>query len=388
MKKWLAIVFAAAMVTGYMVKPDSVRSAATFADIDHHWSKDSIMKAVQAKYVDGYEDGTFKPDRTVSRAEFIKLAVSALKLPIDSSPSNEWYTPYLNTAVQAGIHRYEDFNQDINGPITRQEMSRIIVRATMKELQKPEVYMDDKAFVFNAAKQGLIQGLNGGELGLGEATTRAQSVTVVDRILRKNAGERLEVDKYAVGNAELLMKKTNMFTVMPEFFGGGAITGWDPDNLFVETPDGNYRGELDQVIAIDLEDPNDPNLKLLPPIEELKWDGLGNSYPVKDFMNSYVLLIKSIVIYNKDEQIYSKNMNYLPVTFVGIGTKNLKAFNKGELNTVAQLLTDSGFLTAYLFPKKGLTTNGEIAIKTYAPARPPHPNYMKTILNVLAPRTY
>src|SRR5690606_35990949 len=143
-----------------------------------------------------------------------------------------------------------------------------------------------RELMYLATKAGLIQGLNNGELGVDQPTTRAQSVTVIERILTVRAGGTLEVDKYAVNRAELAWHQTNVFTVMPEFFDNErARRSWNPDNLFVEAPDGSYRGELDALIAIDLDDPNDPHRGLLGDLTTLTWT---HSYAKGDHLVSEV----------------------------------------------------------------------------------------------------
>lgn len=82
-----------------------------FSDISQHWAKEAILKAAQKGYVDGYEDGTFKTDQNVSRAEFIKMIVTALKLPVSGETTGtSWYVPYVNAATTAGILRANDFS--------------------------------------------------------------------------------------------------------------------------------------------------------------------------------------------------------------------------------------------------------------------------------------
>lgn len=64
----------------------------SFTDIQGHWAKDSIERAVVKGYVEGYENGTFRPDLNVTRAEFIKMVIIALNkkdsgVPLPALPS-------------------------------------------------------------------------------------------------------------------------------------------------------------------------------------------------------------------------------------------------------------------------------------------------------------
>ncbi|MED4602587.1 S-layer homology domain-containing protein [Paenibacillus validus] len=191
------------------------KSRASFSDTAGHWGADAINKAIQLKVVDGYPDGSFKPEQSVSRAEFMKMTATALKLKLDSvEQGSGWYKAYVKALTDAGITRDRDFaTEDWNAPITRLEMSRIAVRATDADLQKKEFNIDNASVMFNATKTGLIQGLANGELAVDAPTTRAQSVTIIDRILKVNNGEKLQVDQAAASFAEIDLRGSNFETV-------------------------------------------------------------------------------------------------------------------------------------------------------------------------------
>ncbi|WP_163860413.1 S-layer homology domain-containing protein [Paenibacillus elgii] len=241
----LTIGVAAAVVIPFINNQNAY--ASFFQDVEGHWAKANIETAVQKRYVDGYPDGTFQPDRSVSRAEFIKMVVDALKLKAGAAAAGEeWYQPYVEAAIAAGIHRKNDFSEHLDEPITRQEMSRVIVRATNKELQKPEVSMDDRSFLYNATRKGLIQGLAKGELGIDQPTTRAQAVTVIERIMKVNEGEQLQVDQAAASYAEVALRGTNLGTVFnaqPKILPMPVEIG------------GNLKAEITQIIVVDMSNP-------------------------------------------------------------------------------------------------------------------------------------
>ena len=72
--------------------------------------------------------------------------------------------------------------------------------------------------MYLATKAGLIKGVGIGQIAPKGLTTRAQAIVVIERILSKNTGASLDVDKYAVGSAEIAWHGTNIFTVMPEMW--------------------------------------------------------------------------------------------------------------------------------------------------------------------------
>lgn len=91
---------------------------ADFSDVNDKTDyKDSILWMQQNQVINGYVDGTFQPDKCVSRAEFLKMLFKTLG--IDSSKSTgelfpdtastEWYAPYIRTAREhKTINGYED----------------------------------------------------------------------------------------------------------------------------------------------------------------------------------------------------------------------------------------------------------------------------------------
>ena len=64
---------------------DTVIENAThgFTDITGHWAEDAIASAYQIGWVDGYEDGSFRPDQPITRTEAAKLINRVLKRRVD-----------------------------------------------------------------------------------------------------------------------------------------------------------------------------------------------------------------------------------------------------------------------------------------------------------------
>src|SRR5690606_41056535 len=51
-----------------------------FSDIAGHWAAAGIQEAAARQLINGYPDGTFRPDQPITQAEFIVMLVKALKL--------------------------------------------------------------------------------------------------------------------------------------------------------------------------------------------------------------------------------------------------------------------------------------------------------------------
>jgi len=64
-----------------------------FTDIEYHWARDYISMGSTKKYVTGYKDKTFKPDNSVTRAEFCKMLtnISAFKSKVTLLPATSNY---------------------------------------------------------------------------------------------------------------------------------------------------------------------------------------------------------------------------------------------------------------------------------------------------------
>ena len=77
-----------------------------FNDIKNHWAKDTIEKWKDKGVISGYPDGTFKPDNPVTRAELAKILTLAFDLQ-ERSPlgyedvkSENWYYSYLECCAK------------------------------------------------------------------------------------------------------------------------------------------------------------------------------------------------------------------------------------------------------------------------------------------------
>ncbi|GAA4841787.1 hypothetical protein GCM10023310_19610 [Paenibacillus vulneris] len=280
-KKIMAAVIAGASLLSVM---GGISAAPQFSDVNGHWGKDQIEFALAEGYVDGYPDGTFRPEQNVTRAEFMKLVIDALKFKKQDEPGKDWYAPYVTSAVANGIHLADEFSADhMNDPITREEMARIAVRAT------GEANYDVKKWMYLATSKGIINGMDdAGTLGPEQPTTRAQAITVIRRIMKIREGASLPKDKYAISAAEVYWHKTNVITMLPRYFSRVVKGERFRDELLEQTGQ-NVSCSVEKYVVVDMDDPNDPNRSLVP--DDLQWmDTDGEYHDIAG--NNYILVSK------------------------------------------------------------------------------------------------
>ena len=62
----------------------SVSGEKGLSDLEGHWAQKEVEAAVASGWVDGYPDGSFKPEKSITRAEFTKMLLDAIHLTPDS----------------------------------------------------------------------------------------------------------------------------------------------------------------------------------------------------------------------------------------------------------------------------------------------------------------
>lgn len=108
-----------------------------FSDVEKNiWYNLPVCYALHMGYIKGYADGTFKPERNVSRAEAIKMALKVIGVSVEEPASGPWYTPYIEPAQTRGLLSADYNLARPDEEITRGEMATILYRALNPELFK------------------------------------------------------------------------------------------------------------------------------------------------------------------------------------------------------------------------------------------------------------
>ena len=174
-----------------------------FIDLGNHWAAESVLRLEDLGIVHG-DDGRFEPNRNMTRAEYMTLLDNVFNfdklLPIDPAPTfidlspSHWAFSQMEKAIQLGILTgYEDGTVRPNQSLTRAEMAVIFDRLALKEIMvgdqtnrftdvKPNIWYANS--VNKLAQHSLITGLTTTNYGPNQYLTRAEAATIVDRYLQ------------------------------------------------------------------------------------------------------------------------------------------------------------------------------------------------------------
>jgi hypothetical protein len=199
------------------IPPSNQTSA--FSDLPtSHWAYENIMEMVALGILDGYADGSFQPNKTISRAEFAKILVLSLQLPATNPitsafsdvPPNHWayqvvessknyLTGYRNSS---GIMSFEP-----NAVAVREDVAVAIVKAkglanTRANLNYLNQFSDQSQIstalrnhIAIAVEQEYMKGTNRG-FEPQKALTRAEACALLSRLINRSQFEGREKVPY------------------------------------------------------------------------------------------------------------------------------------------------------------------------------------------------
>lgn len=192
-----------------------------YPDLADHWCQAEVEQAAQAGWVNGYPDGTFRPEALVARAEFVKLLLGALHLSPGSTSAaylhqvstgaesanvpgdltGHWLSQggWTQVAVDFGLIQAEDFPHgqfEPETPLTRGEAAVLVTRALGLVYPAGQNPTEDlpfsdasaipqalRGYVLEMASAGVIRGLPDGSFGSDRPISRAEAVAMIGRAL-------------------------------------------------------------------------------------------------------------------------------------------------------------------------------------------------------------
>ena len=168
--------------------------------VEGSYYETAVAWAAANGIVEGYEDGTFRPLDNITRAEvatiFYRLLTDDARdyyYSTDSGFSDvkpgDWYNTAVSTMVQAGIlNGYSDGTFKPNASITRAEFATIAARFLSNPYSLKDRFTDTEGhwaevYINRAAEVGWINGYTDGSFKPDQAITRAEAVTLVNNVL-------------------------------------------------------------------------------------------------------------------------------------------------------------------------------------------------------------
>jgi hypothetical protein len=185
----------------------------TFSDLETHWSQPYVDRLIGMGVIRGFEDGSFRPDDTVTRAQFVKMIIHALGIDVPLNKSQEfvdqdripeWALGEVQIALQIGLlGGYEDQGSWYFIPqqkITRQEIALILDQAlkyfgsntvgsghkktTLKQFNDEANIADwAKDAIQSSIDHHLIQGYSDGSFRPEDLATRGEAATMLNKLL-------------------------------------------------------------------------------------------------------------------------------------------------------------------------------------------------------------
>lgn len=175
----------------------TTKGTVSFTDTQNHWAKDYIQKAADTGIMNGYTDGTFRPESSVTRAQAAAILVRSLgltteeKAPFtditnyDAATQSEIAAAYVHGLIKGTGGKFKP-----GQPVTRAQLALMIHRAYEQQFNQPYIAKGDVPFAdvasYNAETKraitmlyelGIVTG--DGEKFLPEAvTTRGQAAKI------------------------------------------------------------------------------------------------------------------------------------------------------------------------------------------------------------------
>lgn len=180
------------LLLGTTLLTPQIASAKTFKDVKKSdWHYSVVDELSNKGIINGYEDGTFKPQRPVSYAEFLTLLNNAIgtKQAPDYTNPKEWFKPTMDYLQNKGvITNIANPNQTIS----RNEMAKYLSLGLQKlKNQTPNttapttikdfasIPAEYKDYVANTVNAGLIKGDEHQNFNGSQSLTRAETAVII-----------------------------------------------------------------------------------------------------------------------------------------------------------------------------------------------------------------
>lgn len=144
-----------------VILEENIASYQNFPDVKNiHPNAKAINSLFQNKVIGGYEDGTFRPDAEITRAELTKMIIASKTMSAINEYHDcftdikqEWFATYVCYAKSKGwIEGYSDDSFKPNSKISRAEAIKIILNGFFNKINSKEILKDQSVSDINISE--------------------------------------------------------------------------------------------------------------------------------------------------------------------------------------------------------------------------------------------
>lgn len=193
-KKKTALLLSA-ILTFSLLQSALAKDLTDFTDVSGHWAAETLRRGYDDGLLQGFEDGTLRPDEPITAAQMITILCRVLNAPdgpaSPSVPADAWYAKAAGGALALGLISADDADLDVFLP--RQDALSMLARAFRLTPASPDlssiegfsdygdIRAENRAALSALFSSGYIQGFDG-SLSVSSGITRAEFISVLYRI--------------------------------------------------------------------------------------------------------------------------------------------------------------------------------------------------------------
>ncbi len=190
-----------ALIYGETIKIEAKDESGNISKLEYKVTKNAVETVKAISYIKGYPDGTFKPQANVTRAEAAQMFATLLNGGANfgtssatrfSDASDDWFSKAVNYVVAKGlISGYPDGTFKPNESITRAEFAQMISGYVKNEKKSTTDFQDVKDHWAKDAIDKLygnknVSGYPDGSFKPNAKITRAEAVTILNSVFDRN----------------------------------------------------------------------------------------------------------------------------------------------------------------------------------------------------------
>ena len=222
------------------------------------WYYKDVMALYNARVIDGFKDGTFQPESTVTTGQALKMILLAAGYGEPERVASHWARGYLNLALDEGILERGEIT-DLDVTILRSLVAKIAAKALHLERQSAENFFVDTTDDFTQAlyEAGIINGYKDGTYLPGRTLTRAELSAIVHRIYTYREDQNTNDDPSGENSDIQLRTTEKCISLIKELEGFQEKPYWDYQQYSIgygsackegEYPNGITREEADRLL--------------------------------------------------------------------------------------------------------------------------------------------